>query len=939
MLKSVGPSLSLVIVGCCLAFLAGASLLVYLNRAQILLGSQHSAPLTDIRKEHGFAYTAMTHHPELSSHEQPSNAQVLEDGRPLPGPANSLHEDIRTTGKGRYSFWHAYVYFATSDNTDPRTNDRVYTLRYTTTVGAAWASLLYASTILLCAVAAILVFRTDGIYVLFARLKTPVWIILLVLFLIAGTGLAVHNYENASRIYLAVAALLIFVLAGAATLGTFTFFCIPPLVPLRAALRAVLLWFAFFSMLCWLLWSNPVVTRLYGVFALSPWLLRAALPGALTAMLCFLALEQASRRRVWEQIVALSSHKWFGKIRARHVALVLILFMALLSTLHMIMHYWDTSPWMDSNGYDTLAHELALGHGFHTQFYMPLYVVWLAGLFYFFGHFYFVVQLANILLVLATIAIFYAAMRAWTDSTAVALLTALFLATSMSIISVYVHVSQIETFNELLVAVNFYIFVMLLKKIRPEIWFLWGLSASLLLLSRMQNFGLLLGELVVFLVMMNSPRRAGFWTSLKQKVVPLCVAFLGLLLPLAAWGVRNRIVEGQFRITTTAAVWQLALGNHPDTRGGVDYRSYYHLQAEYDRKYPDPKEKDAAYRRDGIRFLIESPRRTLYNFWTRTKVFLDLLEPGFWRNRPTVWATEWNSFVVWHLQPILALTAVLFLIIFHRGRLLWVSLLLVILYLLPFLPFPALESRIRFPIDHVFLLGIAAMIRYAATEQRTKLACSWPPAPVSNLVGRRGLLSYLRHPDEGEPRAPDLHLYRRVVAVVSVVIVLILCRSLIGAPNARRLLKAAGATKVAQVSSDTQSPGTRPWEDLARSASKDGLLGATVEMHATVSNQGWPSEWIAQLSPNYFPEFCRDAGNGCYQVSVVWRQPQVPGEPRMDAAAQVSVSYKGALVDRRLREGDRAWILGRITQIRDFDAYESPYPAIYIEVIKAKKIE
>jgi SAM-dependent methyltransferase len=89
------------------------------------------ATLTAIDAETGYAYTARTHHPELSSHERPSTAVVLEDGRPLAGPANALHDDIRTRGGGRFSFWYDYVYFSTGDHSDPRTNGRRYEIEYT----------------------------------------------------------------------------------------------------------------------------------------------------------------------------------------------------------------------------------------------------------------------------------------------------------------------------------------------------------------------------------------------------------------------------------------------------------------------------------------------------------------------------------------------------------------------------------------------------------------------------------------------------------------------------------------------------------------------------------------------------------------------------------------------------------------------------------------
>ena len=88
-------------------------------------------PLVQIRHEIGFAYIAGTKHPELSSHEHPSAAVVLENGAPLPGPANAPHDDIRQLGAGRYSFWHSAVYFSTPDHSDPCMNGRSYAIAYT----------------------------------------------------------------------------------------------------------------------------------------------------------------------------------------------------------------------------------------------------------------------------------------------------------------------------------------------------------------------------------------------------------------------------------------------------------------------------------------------------------------------------------------------------------------------------------------------------------------------------------------------------------------------------------------------------------------------------------------------------------------------------------------------------------------------------------------
>lgn len=86
--------------------------------------------LSDIQLESGFAYKVSTGQPRLSSHKGPSTARILEDGVPLTGPENAPHKDIREIGLGRYSFWHDYVYFSASDNSDPRINGRSYQIEY-----------------------------------------------------------------------------------------------------------------------------------------------------------------------------------------------------------------------------------------------------------------------------------------------------------------------------------------------------------------------------------------------------------------------------------------------------------------------------------------------------------------------------------------------------------------------------------------------------------------------------------------------------------------------------------------------------------------------------------------------------------------------------------------------------------------------------------------
>jgi hypothetical protein len=60
---------------------------------------------------------------------QASPLELREDGRPL-GPAHAMHEDIRRLGAGRFSHWGSALIFSSSDNSDPRTNGRAYSLTW-----------------------------------------------------------------------------------------------------------------------------------------------------------------------------------------------------------------------------------------------------------------------------------------------------------------------------------------------------------------------------------------------------------------------------------------------------------------------------------------------------------------------------------------------------------------------------------------------------------------------------------------------------------------------------------------------------------------------------------------------------------------------------------------------------------------------------------------
>ena len=63
-----------------------------------------------------------------SDYENFSKLKIFENGIPLSHP-HANHNDIRELGNGRYSHWGSAIFFSTSDNSDPNTNNRRYEIR------------------------------------------------------------------------------------------------------------------------------------------------------------------------------------------------------------------------------------------------------------------------------------------------------------------------------------------------------------------------------------------------------------------------------------------------------------------------------------------------------------------------------------------------------------------------------------------------------------------------------------------------------------------------------------------------------------------------------------------------------------------------------------------------------------------------------------------
>ena len=99
-------------------------------RRMLWLHVRHPVAMSALEHRAGHCFKARVHHriPSDTSSGQVSRVCVYEDGMPL-AMAHVPHEAIATLGLGRFSHWDGFIYFSTSDNTDPRANGRKYTFK------------------------------------------------------------------------------------------------------------------------------------------------------------------------------------------------------------------------------------------------------------------------------------------------------------------------------------------------------------------------------------------------------------------------------------------------------------------------------------------------------------------------------------------------------------------------------------------------------------------------------------------------------------------------------------------------------------------------------------------------------------------------------------------------------------------------------------------
>jgi hypothetical protein len=183
------PGLSLLIL----------STVIFCNRSGKLDLYRGPLKLTNIQPdgEASNVYTAITGLPDWNAVGRPSDQDILEDGRRLPGSGNVPREEIQRREPGCYLVSEDRAYFSTSDNSDPRTNGRKYSVRTPLRIDQNKAIFLYSISTLAFFLCLMLTYQ-----ILYDRWSTPVRVkVIAGLFTLSVAILVISAVLNEARIF------------------------------------------------------------------------------------------------------------------------------------------------------------------------------------------------------------------------------------------------------------------------------------------------------------------------------------------------------------------------------------------------------------------------------------------------------------------------------------------------------------------------------------------------------------------------------------------------------------------------------------------------------------------------------------------------------------------------------------------------------------------
>lgn len=580
-----------------------------------------------------------------------------------------------------------------------------------------------------------------------------------------------------------------------------------------------------------------------------------------------------------------------------------VIAVALLFALPMIVapvvEHWNASGWMDSHGYDTYAHNILSGqHPAGSSQYMPVYQYGLAAVYYVFGHFFFAQQLVNVVLALLTIVLLcLAAWNLFRNVWAVLLIGIWSAFLRQFVYAVFF--TQIESWYIPIIAFTIFAWSCYWRTPSRRHLVLLALGAAIAINTRNQGaFYFAWLCLAPFFIAAVPWRRRLTHTALAIGIVAAS---------LVPWSVRNYMIDGRFSPSAARNSYYVAVLNDPRIGFyGVRYwEGWGDITAEYVRKYPDDAERDRVMMRDGFTAPFRNPGWFVRAMYWRTVAFYGLIPSGIFADggpRATDWPAEWRGYVYWRAAPLLFIPLSIIGLLTRPGR---VTVFLAV----------------------AVLANVAAVAIAGGSEDRV----SYPVLPMHMLMGLAAVFAPLPH----EPR---WNVFRAIAGVatartwlvigVAVMAFLAIARLHFGrdnlyAPQLERTVFVNGTVAI--------DPALPSLNDYAAATATPVPLGPEwhgrmVRLRLIPFNYQCPPKYGGAIG--YMPAFATDPNRETYYYAALLLPPGHPKEH-----ATLAVSWFGAVVNERLREGDEVEAEGRV-----LPESGNAIATYWIQIEKARKV-
>lgn len=558
--------------------------------------------------------------------------------------------------------------------------------------------------------------------------------------------------------------------------------------------------------------------------------------------------------------------------------------LAMLAALEPVARYWDVPGWGDSAFYDRIAQQIALGAmpAGHS-YYMPIFQFGTAALYYAFGHFFFVQQLANV--ALAPLTVIFLSLAAWNifrDPRAVGFVG--LIAATDDVLRHAPYMQQVE---------NWYIPILSFAIFAATKYFRTATLGNLVLLALAAGLVFNIRTQAAFFVgfLMLAPffmRDVAMGQRLRHFVI-LGAVFAATLVP---WTMRNYVVDGRFWPVGVQGVEHIAYSNDPHTFYGIrrDLAVPEAVQ-EVGAEQGGEKARLSALERIATAHVFGDPMLLLKAAPWRALAFYGLLPPGIWAKegpRATDWRHEGPEFLL-RVFPILCLIAASAIgLALNPGRatLFLLGAILCNLAIVLFVGFS--EPRLSYPVElfHILLAAAAVFaLRLEFTIAGGEAGISFRPGRAAAVAaGILGLVA-AAHLTLGRGFAlreitTKPAAYDKGVAIDA------------GLPDLAALAPARQPSET--------DPGTLPLRK-----------GERVRAVVALTNHELPVKYYAFPMPD-FPDFAADPATDIYYRTYLL---DASGTYDWGDSRQIAVAFAGATFDRPLREEDVVEVQGEVLDI------------------------